>query len=144
MTDSTLSVRDRELFLAEPHIAALSVAAGPDRGPFTIPVWYQYAPGGEAWVLTEARSRKVRLIEAAGRFTLMVERVQPTIRYVSVEGPVTRVVPETDELLREITERYLPPEKVPAYLEFARTELGEQVAIYLRPQRWLTADLGPG
>ena len=74
----------------------------------------------------------------------MVERVTPTVRYVSVEGPVTRTIPGTDELLREITERYLPPEQVPAYLEFARTELGEQVAIYLRPQRWLSADLGPG
>ena len=45
-------------------------------------------------------------------------------------------------LLREITVRYLPPEQVPAYLEFARAELGEQVVIYLRPQRWLSADLG--
>jgi Pyridoxamine 5'-phosphate oxidase len=143
MADSRLSVRDRELFLAEPHIAALSVSAGPDRGPWTVPMWYQYEPGGEAWVLTEAASPKTRLIEAAGRFTLMVERVAPTVRYVSVEGPVSRMVPETDELLREITERYLPPDKVPAYLEFAKAELGEQVAIYLRPQRWLTADLGP-
>jgi hypothetical protein len=144
MADSRLSARDRELFLAEPHIAALSVSAGPDRGPLTVPIWYQYEPGGEAWVLTGAGSRKARLIEAAGRFTLMVERVTPTVRYVSVEGPVTRVIPGTDELLREITVRYLPPEEVPAYLEFAEAELGEQVAIYLRPQRWLTADLGPG
>jgi hypothetical protein len=144
VTDSSLSIRDRELFLAEPHIAALSVSAGPGRGPFTVPIWYQYTPGGEAWVLTEARSRKARLIEAAGRFSLMVERVMPTNRYVSVEGPVTRTVPETDELLREITDRYLPPEKVPAYIEFAVRELSEQVAIYLRPERWLTADLGPG
>jgi hypothetical protein len=144
MTDSSLSVRDRELFLAEPHIAALSVSVGPDRGPFTLPIWYQYAPGGEAWVLTEAASRKARLIEAAGRFTLMVQRTLPTERYVSVEGPVTRMIPETDELLREITERYLPPERVPAYLKFAKEELREQVVIYLRPQRWLTADLGPG
>jgi len=144
MTDSKLPVRDRELFLAEPHIAALSVSAGPGRGPVTVPMWYQYEPGGEAWVLTEAASLKARLIGAAGRFSLMVDRVAPTIRYVSVEGPVTRVIPGTDELLREITERYLPPEQVPAYLEFARAELGEQVAIYLRPQRWLSADLGPG
>jgi hypothetical protein len=144
MTDSRLTVRDRELFLAEPHIAALSVSAGQDCGPLTLPIWYQYAPGGEAWVLTEAGSRKARLIEAAGRFTLMVERTMPTVRYVSVEGPVSRMVPGTDEMLREITARYLPPEKVPAYLEFAKAELGEQVAIYLRPQRWLTADLGPG
>jgi hypothetical protein len=144
MTDSSLSIRDRELFLAEPHIAALSVSAGQDRGPLALPIWYQYAPGGEPWVLTSAGSRKVRLIEAAGWFTLMVERTMPTVRYVSVEGPVARMVPGTDEMLREITVRYLPPEKVPAYIEFAKTELGEQVAIYLRPQRWLTADLGPG
>ena len=144
MADSSLSVRDREFFLAEPHVAALSVSAGQDRGPLTVPIWYQYARGGEAWVLTPAGSRKARLIEEAGRFTLMVERVMPTVRYVSVEGPVTRVIPGTDELLLEITVRYLPPEKVSAYLEFASAELGEQVAIYLRPQRWLTADLGPG
>jgi hypothetical protein len=144
MADSRLSVRDRELFLAEPHIAALSVSAGPDRGPLTVPIWYQYEPGGEAWILTPAGSRKARLIEEAGCFTLMVERVTPTVRYVSVEGPVTRMIPGTDELLLEITARYLRPEEIPAYLEFARTELGEQVAIYLRPQRWLSADLGPG
>ncbi|HEV2376685.1 MAG TPA: hypothetical protein VGS19_31490 [Streptosporangiaceae bacterium] len=61
-----------------------------------------------------------------------------------MEGPVTRTVPGTDELLREITERYLAPEKVPAYLEFAKADFGEQVAIYLRPEHWLSADLGPG
>src|SRR5271154_1298426 len=115
MADSRLSVEDRELFLAEPHIAALSVSAGPDRGPLTVPIWYQYQPGGEAWVLTEAASRKARLIEAAGRFTLMVERVAPTIRYVSVEGPVARTIPETDELAWEMASRYLPPEKAEAY-----------------------------
>jgi hypothetical protein len=144
MADSSLSERDRELFLAEPHVASLSVLAGQGRGPLSLPIWYQYTPGGEAWVLTEAASRKARLIEAAGRFTLMVDRVMPTVRYVSVEGPVTRTVPGTDELLLEIAARYLPPEKVPGYIEFANSELGEQVAIYLRPERWLSADLGPG
>src|SRR5215813_11036174 len=112
MADNSLSVRDRELFLSEPHVAALSVSAGHGRGPLTAPIWYQYTPGGEAWVLTEAGSRKVRLIETAGRFTLMVDRVMPTVRYVSVEGLVTRTVPGTDELLQEITARYLPPDKV--------------------------------
>src|ERR1700758_2589848 len=144
MADSSLSVGDREFFLAQPHVAALSVSAGQGRGPLTLPIWYQYTPGGEAWVLTEARSKKVRLIEATGRFSLMVDRVMPTTRYVSVEGPVTRTIPETEELLREITERYLPPDKVQAYLDFAKTELTEQVVIYMRPERWLTADLGPG
>jgi hypothetical protein len=143
MAENDLSSHDRETFLAQPRIAALSVAAGPDRGPFTVPIWYQYSPGGEAWVLTGASSRKARLIADAGRFSLMVERVAPTVRYVSVEGPVARTSPGTDELLREITERYLPPDQVPGYLEFAKT-LGEQVVIYLRPERWLAGDMGPG
>jgi hypothetical protein len=143
MADVRLSVRDRELFLAEPHIAALSVSAGPGRGPWSIPIWYQYEPGGEPWILTPAGSRKVRLIEEAGCFTLMVERVTPSVRYVSVEGPVTRMIPGTDELVREMAARYLRPEEVPGYLAFAK-ELGEHVAIYLAPRRWLSADLGPG
>lgn len=49
-----LSKQEREQFLAEPHIAALSVSAGDKRGPLTVPVWYQYTPGGEPWVLTGA------------------------------------------------------------------------------------------
>lgn len=138
-----LSHRDREQFLAEPHIAALSVTAGPGRGPLTVPVWYQYAPGGEPWILTEAASRKARLIQDAGRFCLMVNRILPTNRYVSVEGPVSRVLPETPDLAREITQRYLPPGKVQAYLDLAAT-FGPQVVIFLRPQHWLSGDLGPG
>lgn len=99
-------------------------------------------PPGSATALTSVGSRKARLIEAAGRFSLLVDRLEPTIRYVSVEGPVTRMIPGTDEMLWELTGRYLPQEKVPSYIEFAKAELGEQVAIYLRPQRWLSADLG--
>jgi hypothetical protein len=137
-----LSISEREQFLAEPHIAALSVSAGPDRGPLTVPIWYQYTPGGEMWVLTSPGSRKARLIEQAGRFTLMVERLEPTVRYVSVEGPATRTVPRTHELLLEMTRRYLPADKVQSYIEFAKSELSDEVAVYLQPQRWLSADLG--
>src|SRR5262249_3516762 len=98
-----LSKADREVFLSQPHIAALSVNAGDDRGPRTVPIWYQYAPGGEPWILTGANSRKARLIETAGRFSLMVERLEPTVRYVAVDGPVSRIEPGGDELLVEIT-----------------------------------------
>jgi hypothetical protein len=143
MVDNRLSVQAREQFLAEPHIAALSVAAGPDRGPVTVPIWYQYEPGGEAWILTESASLKSRLIAAAGRFSLMVDRVSPTTRYVSVEGPVTRTVPETDEMVWEMASRYLAPDKAREYVAMAKADFGPQIAIYLRPQRWLTSDLGP-
>jgi hypothetical protein len=137
-----LSTIEREQFLAEPHIAALSVVAGPNRGPLTVPIWYQYTPGGEVWILTGVDSRKARLIEAAGRFTLLVERVEPTVRYVSVEGPVVRTEPGTDDMLWEMSSRYLAADKVGPYVAYSKAELGENVAIYLRPERWLSADMG--
>ncbi|MGV0747238.1 pyridoxamine 5'-phosphate oxidase family protein [Mycolicibacter heraklionensis] len=137
-----LSKDEREQFLAEPHIAALSVNAGAGRGPLTVPIWYQYAPGGEPWVLTGAGSRKTKLIEAAGSFSLMVERTEPTLRYVAVDGTVSRIEPGSDELHAELAHRYLPPERAEKFLEYALAELGEQVVIYLRPQHWISADLG--
>lgn len=137
-----LSVSEREQFFAEPHVAALAVDAEDGRGPLVVPIWYQYEPGGEAWVLTGTGSRKARLIEAAGRFSLMVERVQPSVRYVSVEGPVTRTGPMTEEMLEEMAARYLPPQVVKGYIEMAKAEHGEQQFVAMRPERWLSADLG--
>ena len=137
-----LSKTEREEYLAESHIAALSVAAGPDRGPLTVPIWYDYTPGGDAWVLTGKTSKKAQLIRAAQRFTLMIEQSDPTIRYVSVEGPVAREEPSTPEMLRAMAARYLPPEKVDGYLDMAHSEHEENVVFYLRPEHWLSADLG--
>ncbi len=137
-----LSKDERERFLAEPHIGALSVSAGDKRGPLTVPIWYQYTPGGELWFITGAGSRKHQLIEASGYVSLMAERVEPTVRYVAVDGPVLRIEPGTDEQLVEVTKRYLAPEKVDGYLEFARREHGESVAVFLKPEHWLSADLG--
>jgi nitroimidazol reductase NimA-like FMN-containing flavoprotein (pyridoxamine 5'-phosphate oxidase superfamily) len=137
-----LSKEEREQFLAEPHIGALSVSAGDKRGPLTVPIWYQYSPGGEPWVHTGNGSRKHRLIESQGEFTLMAQRLEPTVRYVAVDGPVSRIEPATDEQLVEMVKRYLPPEKVDGYLEFARREHGEGVVIYMKPQHWLSSDLG--
>ena len=137
-----LSRDEREQFLAEPHVAALSVSAGADRGPLTVPIWYQYTPGGQPWFITGTGSRKHRLIEDAGYLSLMVERVEPTVRDVAVDGALDRIEEATDEQLVEMTRRYLPPEAVEPYLEMARREHGPNVAVYLRPQHWLSADLG--
>ncbi|CAL9493206.1 pyridoxamine 5'-phosphate oxidase family protein [Streptomyces griseomycini] len=137
-----LSREEREQFLAEPHIAALAVDAGPGRAPLTVPIWYQYAPGGDVWIMTGLDSRKNRLISAAGRFSLMIDRTEPTIRYVSVEGPVLETVPATLEHLREISARYLPADKVEGYVEFALKNHGEQVVVRMRPERWVSSDLG--
>ncbi len=137
-----LSKNEREQFLAEPHVAALSVSAGDGRGPLTVPIWYQYTPGGDLWFTTGAGSRKHRLIQSSGYVSLMVDRVEPTVRYVAVDGPVLRIEPGTDAQLVEMTKRYLAPEKVDGYLDYARREHGESVAIFVDPKHWLSSDLG--
>ncbi|MFE6157408.1 pyridoxamine 5'-phosphate oxidase family protein [Streptomyces sp. NPDC056486] len=137
-----LTREEREQFLAEPHIAALAVDAGEGRAPLTVPIWYQYAPGGDIWIHTAKGSRKHELIQKTGRFTLMVERLEPTVRYVSVEGPVISTVPATRAHLTEMTSRYLPPEKVDGYIEFAQANHGEGVVITIRPEHWISSDLG--
>lgn len=138
-----LDAHVRQEFLAEPHVAALAVADGPGRAPLTVPIWYQYAPGGELWFLTGERSRKAVLIDAAGRLSMMVQQVVPRVRYVSVEGPVVRSVPGTREDLLEMAARYLPPERVEGYVAVAAAEHGPQRRVHVRPERWLSADLSP-
>ncbi|MGW1953917.1 pyridoxamine 5'-phosphate oxidase family protein [Streptomyces sp. NPDC001920] len=137
-----LTREEREQFLAEPHVAALAVHSGAGRAPLTVPIWYQYAPGGDVWIMTGLDSRKNRLIQEAGRFSLMADRLEPTIRYVSVEGPVVKTAPATLDQLREISARYLPAEKVDGYVESAWKDHGEQVVLHMRPERWVSSDLG--
>ncbi|MCO5970214.1 pyridoxamine 5'-phosphate oxidase family protein [Actinoallomurus soli] len=133
-----LSMSDRQAFLAEPHVASLSVVAGPDRGPLTVPIWYYFVPGDVPWVLTPPDSRKAGLIAAAGRFTLLVHRTSPTVRYVSVEGRVIDTGPATEDQIRLMAGRYLPADRVDAYVEFARQEH----IIRMQPEHWLSSDLG--
>ncbi len=135
-----LSVDEREQFLAQPHVAALSVNAGAERGPSTVPIWYDFVPGDLVWVLTPPGSRKAKLITRAGRFTLLVQRTNPTNRYVSVEGPVVDTAPATAEEIRRMARRYLSPEQVEPYVAFAAHEH----RIRMRPLHWLSADLGGG
>jgi pyridoxamine 5'-phosphate oxidase-like protein len=136
-----LSRAERERFLAEPHIGALAVEE-PGRAPLTVPIWYCYEPGGELWILTAPDARKTRAIAAAGRFSLLAQRTAPTVRYVSVEGPVTRTAGGSRELTRRMAARYLPADQVDDYVEYEVTQLGEHIAVYMRPEHWLSSDLG--
>ncbi|MGI5270869.1 pyridoxamine 5'-phosphate oxidase family protein [Nonomuraea sp. CA-218870] len=135
-----LSAKERATFLAEPHVAGVAVDAGADRAPLSVPVWYDYEPGGDVEFLTGRESRKAVLVAKAGRFALLVQRTSPTYRYVSVEGPVVWSGPTTLEQLTRIAARYLPIEAVPGYVE--GSDLSALVTFRMRPEHWLSADLG--
>jgi nitroimidazol reductase NimA-like FMN-containing flavoprotein (pyridoxamine 5'-phosphate oxidase superfamily) len=138
----TMTIAERESFLAGVHVAVLSVDE-PGRGPLTVPVWYSYAPGGTVNVITGRESVKARLLRAAGRFTLCVQSESMPYRYVSVEGPIATVdatVP-TDER-RTLAVRYLGAAGGEAYLASTVDQAAASMAFRMAPERWHTTDYG--
>jgi PPOX class probable F420-dependent enzyme len=129
---------ERERYLAEPHVGALSVAR-PDGPPLVLPVWYRYEPGGEVVVQTGPESLKFRLLDAAREFSLLVQHDTPPYRYVSVAGPVVAVEQDTSQQdLEAMAQRYLDGEALAGYL--ASLEGREVVTLRMRPERWNSTD----
>ena len=140
-----MTEQERQEFLAEPHIGVLSVASNDDRPPLTVPVWYDYRPGGNISFFTGTqgrKARKTRLIQIAGVLSLSVQREEFPYQYVTVEGTVvgTDRPPSVEQMLA-VVRRYLPEEAargfVASELEHPSSEL---VLFTIRPDRWLTAD----
>lgn len=140
-----LTERERQEFLAEPHIGVLSVASDDDRPPLTVPVWYGYRLGGNVSFFTGTqgrRARKIKLIQESGVLSLAVQREKFPYRYVTVEGTVIQIDrPPSAEQMFAVVRRYLPEEAAQGFVK-AELELpgSELVLFTIRPDRWLTAD----
>lgn len=140
-----LTQQEREAFLAEPHIAVLSVHSENERPPLTVPVWYGYQPRGNVTFFTGTMGRKARktqLIEEAGVLSMCVQQEQMPYKHVTIEGTVVQVDrPPTSEQMLSVVRRYLPEEQAQG---FVQSEIGhpesELVLYTIRPDRWLTAD----
>lgn len=135
-----LTREERQRFLADLHVGVLSVTDDDGRAPHSLPVWYAYEPGGEITFITGRPTRKVRLMEAAGRVSLCVQNEQPPYRYVSVEGPVVGSHHSTEEERREIAARYLGPEGAQAYIQATPAMAEIEWTFRVRPEHWLTQD----
>jgi len=137
---SPFSETAREEFLAALHVGVLSVAAD-DRPPASVPIWYDYTPGGNIRINTGASSRKAKLIKRAGTVSLVVQREEPPYQYVVVEGTVVDTTTPTPlEVREEIAIRYLGDEAGRAFVKSLEEQEGESVLFTIRPDRWLTAD----
>lgn len=68
-----MSAAEQQELLAGLHVGVLSVAAGERRGPLTVPVWYEYQPGGRLSVVT-------------GQDVDPAERLAMARRYLGTEG----------------------------------------------------------
>jgi nitroimidazol reductase NimA-like FMN-containing flavoprotein (pyridoxamine 5'-phosphate oxidase superfamily) len=136
-----MSTAERQEFLAGLHVAVLSVAAGDTRGPLSVPVWYEYRPGGRVSVITGRHTQKALAIQAAGRMSLCAQDENPPYRFVSVEGPVVAEDVEAAERL-EMARRYLGAEGGDQYVASNPDPEREMMVFRMRPERWAALDFG--
>lgn len=134
----SFSEAERQEFLAAKHVAVLSVAAD-GRPPASVPIWYDYTPGGNIRIMTGSSTRKAKLIERAGAVTLVVQHEEPPYQYVVVEGSVVdTTTPAPADVQEAIAIRYLGEEGGRA---FVRSMEGVEEVLYtVRPDKWLSAD----
>src|SRR5664279_1476423 len=115
----------RQEFLAATHVAVLSVAATDGRPPASVPIWYEYSPGGDIRISTTAASRKSKLIELAGAVTMVVQNEQPPYQYVVVEGTVVdTTTPTPFEMLEATAIRYLGEDGGRAFITNMASSIG--------------------
>ena len=134
---ATMSRDEREVFLADLHVGVLAINDS-GHGPLTIPIWYDYQPGGELWFLTGPDSRKGKLLDVGVRVSLVAQTENPPYKYVSVEGPISAIDPSSKSELLPMAVRYLGSE---AGKQYAETNTGGGgVAVRMTPERWLTVD----
>jgi len=142
MTSLAMSREEREAFLADLHVGVLSIPE-PGRGPLTVPIWYDYQPGGELRFVTDRDSRKGVLLAKESRVNFLVQTESLPYKYVSVEGPITGISPaDIDRDLRPIARRYLGTEGGDGYIAATQPEREsrEQILVRMQPERWLTVD----
>ena len=66
---TSMTQQERQDFLADLHVGVLSLSDD-SRGPLTVPIWYDYDPGGELWFITGPDSRKAKLLEVGVNLSL--------------------------------------------------------------------------
>jgi PPOX class probable F420-dependent enzyme len=133
---------EKRAFLADRHVGVLSIPE-PGRGPLTVPVWYDYEPGGELWFLTGPTSRKGRLLKPGVRISLCAQTETAPYQYVSVEGVVTTIkAADRERESRPMARRYLGQKMGDQYTDQGGAD--ESVTVRVRPDRWLAVDYSKG
>jgi hypothetical protein len=140
MSVLTMTVAEREAFLADLHVGVFS-AGGGDGDLVTVPIWYSYDPGGAVKVIMGRHSLKAQAIVRTGRMSLCAQQEALPYRYVSVEGPVASMVgPASVDERRAMAVRYLGDELAAMYLQ--STEGTDNVVVLMTAEHWRTTDYG--
>ena len=136
---AAMTKEEKQDFLAGLHVGVLSLSDNP-KGPLTVPIWYDYEPGGELWFITGPNSLKGKLLKVEARLSLMAQSEEPPYKYVSIEGPVMSIDEATNNDLLAMAIRYLGKEGGEQYAK--NSESGGGVIVRVKPERWLSVDYG--
>ena len=131
-----MSQAERQTFLKGLHVGVIGVSVG-DR-PLAVPIWYDYEPGGDVWVITGPSSVKGRALEESRWYSLCAQTEEPPYKYVTVEGPITAVEACETDVIRAMAHRYLGAEMGDMYVE--GVEGGDSRVYRMTPERWYTVD----
>ncbi len=132
-----MSSDEKQQFLADLHVGVLSLQR-PDRAPLTVPVWYDYEPGGDLWFIIGPQSVKAKYLEVGTQISMCAQQEALPYKYVTAEGAVTSIEPATDEQ-EPMAVRYLGEELGKQY---SANSGSDSVVVRMTPQRWLGVDYG--
>ena len=136
---TAMTKEEKQDFLAGLRVGVLSLSDNP-KGPLTVPIWYDYEPGGELWFITGPNSLKGKLLKVGVRLSLMAQSEEPPYKYVSIEGPVVSIDEATNNDLLAMAIRYLGKDGGEQYAK--NSESGGGVIVRVKPERWLSVDYG--
>ena len=141
---TAMSQKEKEAYLAGLHVGVLAINE-PGLGPLTVPIWYDYEPGGRLCMITGTESRKGRLLKMGERVSLAAQSEAPPYKYVSVEGPITEIKNSSQEELLSMAIRYLGEQQGKAYAKAnASVSEGNSILVSVTPERWLAVDYSKG
>ena len=129
---------EREQFLAGLHVGVVGITI--EGRALAVPIWYDYEPGGDVWVITSPSSVKGQAFETGQRYSLCAQTEQPPYKYVTVEGPITSSEACPPDLRRAMAHRYLGPEMGDMYLEATEADSADGRVYRMTPERWYTVD----
>ena len=134
----TMTTAEREDYLAGLHVGIIGVNVG-DR-PLVVPIWYDYEPGGDVWVITEPDGVKGRALEETRWYSMCAQTEDLPYSYVTVEGPITAIEDCSAQVRLAMAERYLGAEMAQGYIAETEAEAGSSAVYRMTPERWYTVD----